>query len=48
MRLEPTMNLHLAAVTDTELLPLMVERARQSRAGHILVDDPTDAEMNER
>lgn len=39
------MKVYLATVEDSELLPLLLERAVQSRAGHVLVADAADAEL---
>jgi len=39
------MKLHLAALGETELLPLLTARTRESNAGHILVANPADADM---
>jgi hypothetical protein len=39
------MKIHLAAVTETELLPLLTERAQNSQAGHVLVATAEEADM---
>jgi len=39
------LRIHLAVVRETEVLDLLQQRARSTREGHVLVDDPASADL---